>query len=39
MDAARWLIKNNYATGTPNSVGINIGRAVKGMRKTAYGFK
>lgn len=37
--AAKWLIENGYAKGNLENVRGNIGRALKGIYKTSYGFK
>lgn len=37
-DAARWLIKEEKASGQIKHISTNIGRAVSNERKTAYGY-
>ena len=37
-DAARWLIDQGFAKGSPNGIRSHIGEVCKGQRKTAYKF-
>lgn len=37
-DAARWLLENDYSHGSLSHTQCTISRAVKGKRKSAYGF-
>lgn len=39
MEASQWLLDNNYATGKKDNINANIGRVVRGLRNSAYGFK